>query len=321
MQSTRCGRKTGKRGGGSIASTLASIEKKSESADNNSAAIVASSSADMPQVGSRPYITPCPIVDSVGELAGGVLSKEAVAEVTTRCRKCNVEANPLDPRVRIFQEGSMVAQCEACGMRQVGLIRLFGTSNIRNFDGASEEDSSKFWSKMPSGYGMSPLETYIVNTPAERNYHRSIDAVVGKLLPLSWYAHHGFDISAIEAHTAEIDKEDHEVLGMTYRVKIHETRDTQMREKVREETHKYVEHLKKMQRLQRKAEEDSEQEGRNGNRSRNRIRKPKRHGKGKENALAENSMRDKLEKTLQEKLEKETQSLKDREEARATRTV
>ena len=98
--------------------------------------------------------------------------------------------------------------------------------------------------------------------------------MVGKVLPLSWYAHHGFDISAVETHTTDIDKEEHEILGMTYRVNIHETRDTQMWEKVREGTHKYVEHLKKMQRMQRKTE-DSEREdkhSRSGSRIRSRSR-------------------------------------------------
>ena len=71
---------------------------------------------------------------------------------------------------------------------------------------------------------MQALETYIVNTLTEKNYHMSINEVVGKFMPLSWYAHDGFDTIAIEAHTADIDKEEHEVLGMTYRVEIHETR-------------------------------------------------------------------------------------------------
>ena len=78
--------------------------------------------------------------------------------------------------------------------------------------------------------------------------------MVGKFQPLAWYAHHGFDISAIEAHThtADIDKEEHEVLGMTYHINIHEMRDTQMWDKAHEERHKYVGHLKEMQRMQRK---------------------------------------------------------------------
>ena len=121
----------------------------------------------------------------------------------------------------------MVAQCQACGRRQVGLIRLFGTSQIPDFESISDEASFKFWDAMPSGYASKSMESYIVNTLTEKNFHQKFDEVVGEFLPLSWYKTNGCDIVAIETHTADIDKEEHEVLGMTYRVNIHETKETQ----------------------------------------------------------------------------------------------
>ena len=252
------------------------------------------------------------------KLADDALSNGAVArptEVAPHCRKCNAEVNVLDPKVRIFQKGSMVAQCQACGRRQVGLIRVFETSYIPDFEGISEEASFKFWDTMPSGLSSKAMESYIVNTPTEKNYHRLIDEVVGKFLPLSWYKTNGFDIIAIEAHTADSDKEEHEVLGMTYRVNIHETKETQVWERVRVETHKYVENLKQMQ---RKANVILEVGGRGEktSRSRSRSQSQPRQGKG---PASENARRDKMEKQLQEKLEKERQKLKEREEAAATR--
>ena len=86
----------------------------------------------------------------------------------------------------------------------------------------------------------------MVNTLTEKNFHRLVDEVVGEFLPLSWYRTNGVDIVAVEAHTADSDKEEHEVLGMAYRVDIHEAKETQLWERVRGESQQYVEDLKKM---------------------------------------------------------------------------
>ena len=92
---------------------------------------------------------------------------DTTTEVVPRCRKCKIEVNVLDPKVRIFTKQAE-AQCACCGRRQVGLIRLFGTSYLQDFEGVPEAESAAFWNSMPSGFGGKALESYIVHKLAER---------------------------------------------------------------------------------------------------------------------------------------------------------
>ena len=239
-----------------------------------------------------------------------------------RCRKCNVEVDVLDRKVRIFHK-KMEAQCHTCGNRQVGLIRLFGTSYLDDFEGLPDKEAQKFWEDMPTGFNAKKLESYIVNLITEQKIHRELDEVKGKFLPLDVWGAKGFNVEDIEKNTTEEDQETHPVLGMTYRVNIRTTSTIHLWERIRMEAHKHVENMKS---LRQNNAEDSRDRSRSGGRDRSRSRRKSRsrsrrttrsdsHSARRPIDESRDPMREKLEKQLEEKLAKERQRISDKEAA------
>ena len=216
----------------------------------------------------------------------------------------------LDRKVRIFRK-TMEAQCQTCGNRQVGLIRLFGTSYLDDFEGVPDKEAQKFWEDMPAGLNAKKLESYIVNIITEQKIHRELDEVKGKFLPLEVWAAKGFNVEDIEKNTTEEDQETHPVLGKTYRVNIRATSTIHLWERIRMEAHKHVENMKS---LRQNNVEDSRDRSRSGDRDRSRSRRATR-SRSRSARSSKDPMRAKMEKQLEEKLSKERQRILDKEAA------
>ena len=239
-----------------------------------------------------------------------------------RCRKCNVEVDVLDKKVRIFRK-TMEAQCQTCGNRQVGLIRLFGTSYLDDFEGLPDKEAQKFWEDMPTGLNAKRLESYIVNTITEQKIHRELDEVKGKFLPLDVWGAKGFNVEDIKNNTTDGDQDTHPVLGKTYRVNIRATSTIHLWERIRKEAHKHVENMKS---LRQNNVEDSRDRSRSGSRDRSRSRRgarsrSRRGARGRSPCArrpiddSKDPMRVKMEQQLEDKLAKEKQRIADKEAA------
>ena len=134
------------------------------------------------------------------------------------CRHCACPVDPVETNVRYYKKGGGQWQCGQCSCRLVGLVKIYGTSNMADFDDMPEASRQEFWKSLPTSQKgiRSKVEDYLVKTRTERE----ANLVNGELLPLSVYKTRGVNTEDIEKKTLDADKEWHPVLGMTYKVKL-----------------------------------------------------------------------------------------------------
>ena len=112
------------------------------------------------------------------------------------CRHCACLVDPVETNVRYYKKGGGQWQCGQCSCRLVGLVKIYGTSNMPDFDDMPEASRQEFWKSLPTSQKgiRSKVEDYLVKTRTERE----ANLVNGELLPLSVYKTRGFNTEDIE---------------------------------------------------------------------------------------------------------------------------
>ncbi len=149
-----------------------------------------------------------------------------------RCRCCGCMVELLERGVRFFTKCQMW-QCSKCNSRHVGLIRLFGTSKFAELEAFTPQQKEDFFKSLPTD--TAGLKKTVSEVIVKHRMSTRRNAVHGEFLPLSVWASRGFDTSSIEAQTDADDKEDHPVLGMTYRVKLRASTDVEDERNIRKQ--------------------------------------------------------------------------------------
>ena len=99
---------------------------------------------------------------------------------------------------------------------------MFGSWPPPAFEELSDEQKASFWKSAADKSGEEL--THVAKRFLTRKHVQGDSwGLLGTFQPLSWYKTNGYDTDRIENLTPEEDKEWHDILGMTYRVRLHTT--------------------------------------------------------------------------------------------------
>ena len=121
--------------------------------------------------------------------------------------------------------------CSRCNTKRAILSRMFGQWPIPSFTKLDKEQQMEFWKE--DGRTATGIVTDLTKSITKQRVQVRNDIVSGKYLPLKVYESMGYNILDIEQNC--VDKEEHEVLGTTYRVAIHEVSAGDVFKQVEEE--------------------------------------------------------------------------------------
>jgi hypothetical protein len=107
------------------------------------------------------------------------------------------------------------------------LNRMFGKWPIDGFRMLSPQQQRDFWASTTSS--LASLKKMVEDTVVSKMIDEELSKLEGPFLPLSVWASQGYDTKLIEQTAA---KEEHEILGTTYQVRIHTTSASRRREMV-----------------------------------------------------------------------------------------
>ena len=142
--------------------------------------------------------------------------------ITMTCSKCYLDFEGHEGKEAI---------CGRCKNKRARLSKMFGRWPTPAFKKLSDEAQVDFW-KEESTAG-SDMVVDLVNKVTEQRVMHEKDLQRGEYLPLSVWANKGFDAKKIEAECT--DTEVHPVLGMTYRLDLHQVTSGEVRNTVENE--------------------------------------------------------------------------------------
>ena len=116
------------------------------------------------------------------------------------------------------KKGQGAWKCSKCNVKAVQLNRLFGGWPPREFKELPEEAQQEFWASYTKD--QAAVEALVINTLVKQRIEFSKREYAGSFQPLGYYKQLGYDIKAIEQDTPDKDKDEHPILGMTYKVSI-----------------------------------------------------------------------------------------------------
>ena len=193
-------------------------------------------------------------------------------DLSLLCGDCN---HPLKKRngvrfLRKAPDGGKVYQCGGCNNKCVGLRREFGTWPIEEYKALPEEEKQGFMALASNN--ASQLKNHLTDMLTKKAIESHKSSMKGQFLPLSVWKAMGWDAERIEATALPEDIENTK-LGLTYRVKIHETEEAKLEEKCRSEV---LTNLKKYNsKAGKRGRCDSSEDGSSSEQSRDRRRSKK----------------------------------------------
>jgi len=116
-------------------------------------------------------------------------------------------------------QGKKEKVCKKCNAKRSAVSRIFGKWPPAFFAKLTPEAQTDFW-KGDSGTGEQQMLTDLVKRVTSQRVNCRAELQKGKYLPLGAYKVMGFDTEEIVKNCT--DTEEHEVLGLTYKVTIHE---------------------------------------------------------------------------------------------------
>ncbi len=129
------------------------------------------------------------------------------------CAKCRLPVHDAD--VLAKAKGNNVT-CKACNCKRSTLSQLFGHWPIELFKELPPQQQLSFWQS--GAKGKDGLELLLKSVITTARMERTNNFVEGKYLPLSVYRAKGFSTEEIESKCT--DKQEHPLLGTTYKVDI-----------------------------------------------------------------------------------------------------
>ena len=119
---------------------------------------------------------------------------------------------------RLMNKTTGIWKCASCNSKGSTLRRHFGRWPLPEFKALSENERVEFM--VSTGASNNELIKAVERlSTSERHLEKF--ALGGEFLPLAAWGVKGFDVSRIESLSKPEDIEDHDVLGKTYRVRVH----------------------------------------------------------------------------------------------------
>lgn len=154
-------------------------------------------------------------------------------EDNLRCGRCK---GPVDPaKVQVVGKAAGSYRCNRCNSRAVQLSRLPQWQEFsKKLKTMPAEVKAEFWAQSHKCSGPGDLKEFLSEREIlmERITETTNANKSGVYQPLSWYAKQGYDAASIEKYC--VDKKEHPILGMTYRVVLEGASSSMVAEKVRE---------------------------------------------------------------------------------------
>ena len=158
---------------------------------------------------------------------------------TPRCGPLGIRQSPQDPEraactkcAGLFDlNGKKEKICQPCNSKRSMCSRMFAKWPPEAFKKLNPEAQLEFWQGEASTQDKIMVD--IVKHVTYDRVEREANMHVGKYLPLTAYAQMGFDPDEIKAKC--MDTEVHPVLGLTYRIDIHEVSAGEIRNTVEKE--------------------------------------------------------------------------------------
>lgn len=167
--------------------------------------------------------------------------KDALHIQETICGKC-----------RKMEKCNKEKICKSCNTKRSICSQMFGKWPVECFTKLDEDQQLAFWldtDRSKNGIFVS-LEKQVIDCRMKTTKHIR----GGKYLPLSVYEKDGFDVEHIKARC--LDTEEHDVLGTTYRVSIHELCIEDIQQEVHRDMVKMMHGSKKRSRSSSSASDD-----------------------------------------------------------------
>ena len=169
--------------------------------------------------------------DSIVEVASGSMmpfgpiqivatQRPLFAQNDVFCSNCGQQVCLV--KCRLLSKKAGTWRCDNCHTKITQLYRGFGEWPVKEFAGLPEEEQRTFFKGLSTSTGVDAINK-VKELISKTEQHERFYECGGEFLPLGVWRTRGYDEDAIEAKSADDDKQVHPVLGLTYRVRLLKT--------------------------------------------------------------------------------------------------
>lgn len=169
--------------------------------------------------------------DSIVEVASGSMmpfgpiqivatQRPLFAQNDVFCSNCGQQVCLV--KCRLLSKKAGTWRCDNCHTKITQLYRGFGEWPLKQFAGLPEEEQRTFFKGLSTSTGVDAINK-CKELLSKKEEHERFYECGGEFLPLGVWRTRGYDEDAIEAKSADDDKQAHPVLGLTYRVRLLKT--------------------------------------------------------------------------------------------------